>query len=51
MPPIFFFNSDQTLVLNHNFNYNDIWQYLRMAVPGIAINQTDTGMQVTFQPV
>ncbi|MBL0057057.1 MAG: hypothetical protein IPP31_12920 [Chitinophagaceae bacterium] len=43
-----FFNSDQTLVLNHNFNYNDIWQYLRMTVPGIAINQTDTGMQVNF---
>ena len=43
-----FFNSDQTLALNPNINYYDVWQFLRMAVPGIAINQTDTGMQVNF---
>jgi len=43
-----FYNSDQTLAINHNFNYNDIWQYLRMAVPGILINQTDTGTAVSF---
>ena len=43
-----FFNSDQTLALNPNINYYDFWQFLRMTVPGIAINQTDTGMQVNF---
>lgn len=43
-----FFNSDQTLALNPNISYYDIWQFLRMNVPGIAINQTDTGMQVNF---
>jgi len=43
-----FFGSDQTLVLNPNINYYDIWQFLRMSVPGIAINQTDTGTQVNF---
>lgn len=43
-----FFASDQTLALNPNVNYNDVWQFLRMSVPGIAINQTDTGMQVNF---
>lgn len=43
-----FFNSDQTLALNPNINYNDVWQFLRMNVPGIAINQTDTGTQVNF---
>jgi hypothetical protein len=43
-----FFASDQTLALNPNINYYDVWQFLRMSVPGIAINQTDTGMQVNF---
>ena len=43
-----FFNSDQTLTLNPNINYYDMWQFLRMNVPGIAINQTDTGTQVNF---
>lgn len=43
-----FYGSDQTLSLNSNINYFDIWQFLRMAVPGIAINQTDTGIQVNF---
>jgi hypothetical protein len=43
-----FYGSDQTLALNQNINYIDIWQFLRMAVPGIAINQTDTGIQVNF---
>jgi len=43
-----FFNSDQTLALNPNITYNDVWQFLRMNVPGIAINQTDTGTQVNF---
>lgn len=43
-----FFASDQTLALNPNINYYDVWQVLRMSVPGIAINQTDTGTQVNF---
>lgn len=43
-----FFNSDQTLSLNPNITYFDMWQFLRMSVPGIAINQTDTGTQVNF---
>ena len=43
-----FFHSDQTLTLNEKINYYDIWQFLRMNVSGIAINQTDTGMQVNF---
>jgi hypothetical protein len=43
-----FYNSDQTLTLNEKINYYDIWQFLRMRVSGLAINQTDTGMQVNF---
>ena len=43
-----FYHSDQDLILNEKINYYDIWQFLRMKVAGIAINQTDTGMQVNF---
>ncbi len=43
-----FFNSDQTLALNPNINYYDVWQFLRMSVPGIIINQTDSGLDVKF---
>ncbi len=43
-----FYGSDQTLLLNSNINYYDVWQFLRMMVPGIAINETDTGKQVNF---
>ena len=43
-----FSESDQTLVLNENINYNDVWQYLQGVVPGIKINKTDTGTQVNF---
>ncbi len=43
-----FYNSDQTLVLDENMHYNDIWQYLRMMVPGISIITTDFVTQVNF---
>ncbi len=43
-----FFNSDQNLTPNPNITYYDIFQFLRMNVPGIAINKTDTGTQVNF---
>lgn len=43
-----FFNSDQTLALNPNITYNDVWQFLRMNVPGILINPTDSGVDVKF---
>ncbi len=43
-----FYGSDQTLTLNPNINYNDIWQFLRMSVPGILINPTDSGIGVKF---
>jgi hypothetical protein len=43
-----FFNSDQTLPLDSNSHYIDIWQFLNRSVPGIAINNTDTGKRVYF---
>ncbi|GAB2820020.1 hypothetical protein [Ferruginibacter profundus] len=43
-----FFDSDQTLVLDENAHYFDMWQFLQRMVPGININKTDTGMQVSF---
>jgi hypothetical protein len=43
-----FYSSDQTLVVSEKINYYDMWQFLRMMVPGIIIDQTDAGMQVKF---
>ena len=43
-----FFDSDQTLAINENINYFDIWQFLQGMVPGIKILKTDTGTQVNF---
>lgn len=43
-----FYNSDQTLPLDTNAHYFDIWQFLNRSVPGIAINNTDTGKRVYF---
>ena len=43
-----FYNSDQTLPLDTNSNYQSIWQYLRRSVPGITITNLDTGTLVTF---
>lgn len=43
-----FYNSDQTLALNPNITYYDVWQFLRMTVPGIIINPTDSGVDVKF---
>ena len=43
-----FMESDQSLVMNENVNYNDIWRYLQAMVPGININRTDSGPQVNF---
>ena len=44
----FFYDSDQTLSLDGNANYFDMWQYLQRTVPGIKINKLDTGTQVSF---
>lgn len=44
----FFSESDQTLALDGNSYYFDIWQFLQRMVPGILINKTDTGTQVNF---
>ena len=43
-----FFNSDQTLAMDTNMVYYDIFQYLSRKVPGIRIVDTDLGKQVTF---
>lgn len=43
-----FHNSDQTLPLDSNSHYIDIWQFLRRSVPGITISNTDTGKRVFF---
>ncbi len=43
-----FYGSDQTLVMNQNINYYDVWQFLRMSVPGILINPSDSGVEVKF---
>lgn len=43
-----FFNSDQNLAPNPNITYFDIWQFLRMNVPGIIIDRADTGTRVVF---
>lgn len=43
-----FFNSDQTLALDSNTHYIDIWQFLNRQVPGISIINTDTGKRVYF---
>ena len=44
----YFYNSDQTLPLDTNAHYIDIWQFLNRSVPGIAILNTDTGKRVYF---
>jgi len=43
-----FFNSDQTLAMDSNMVYYDMFQYLSRKVPGIQIVDTDLGKQVTF---
>lgn len=43
-----FHNSDQTLPLDSNSNYFDMWQFLNRSVPGISIFNTDTGKAVYF---
>ena len=43
-----FFNSDQTLAMDSNMVYYDIFQYLSRKVPGIKIIDSDFGKQVTF---
>jgi hypothetical protein len=44
----FFSESDQTLPVEENSHYFDIWQFLQRSVPGILINKTDSGPQVNF---
>ena len=43
-----FFNSDQTLAMDSNMVYYDMFQYLTRKVPGISIADTDLGKLVTF---
>lgn len=43
-----FFESDQTIAINTDVNFGDIWQFLRRNVPGISIIRADTGTQVNF---
>lgn len=43
-----FYNSDQTLALDSNTRYFDIWQFLNRSVPGITIANSDTGKRVFF---
>jgi hypothetical protein len=43
-----FYNSDQTLVMDSNAHYQNLWQYLRRTVPGITIQNYDTGTSVYF---
>ncbi|HEU5164691.1 MAG TPA: hypothetical protein VFU29_04085, partial [Chitinophagaceae bacterium] len=43
-----FFNSDQTLTMDSNMVYYDMFQYLTRKVPGIKIVDSDSGKQVTF---
>jgi hypothetical protein len=43
-----FYNSDQTLPLDSDAYFIDIWQFLGRSVPGIAISNTDTGKRVYF---
>lgn len=42
-----FQTSDQTLIKDE-INYFDMWQYLRRNIPGIEINNTDSGFKVYF---
>ncbi|HEX6181366.1 MAG TPA: hypothetical protein VFZ47_08975, partial [Chitinophagaceae bacterium] len=43
-----FYQSDQTIALDSNDHFVDIWQFLNRQVPGIAIVNTDTGKRVYF---
>jgi hypothetical protein len=43
-----FYNSDQTLALDTNSHFIDIWQFLNRNVPGITIANSDTGKRVYF---
>jgi hypothetical protein len=43
-----FFDSDQTLAINGDRLYNDIWQLLRFITPGISIINNDGTTQVNF---
>lgn len=43
-----FNQSDQTIAVNPDVNFGDIWQFLRRNVPGISIIRADTGTQVNF---
>ncbi len=43
-----FNQSDQTIAINPDVNFGDIWQFLRRNIPGISIIRADTGTQVNF---
>jgi hypothetical protein len=43
-----FLDSDQTIEVNTEINYGDIWQFLRARIPGTSIIVSDSGTQVNF---
>jgi hypothetical protein len=43
-----FYESDQTIPVNTELSFGDIWQFLRRNIPGISIIRADTGTQVNF---
>ena len=43
-----FFSSDQTIGINTESAFGDIWQLLRRNIPGISIINSDTGTEVNF---
>jgi hypothetical protein len=43
-----FLTSDQTIAVNTNIPFYSMWQLLQRSIPGININETDTGVQVNF---
>ena len=43
-----FYESDQTIAVNNEFAYGDIWQFLNRNIPGLSVIRADTGTQVNF---
>ena len=43
-----FYESDQTVAVNNEFAYGDIWQFLNRNIPGLSVIRADTGTQVNF---
>ena len=43
-----FYESDQTVAVNTELAYGDIWQFLNRNIPGLSVIRADTGTQVNF---